>query len=530
MGHVDCSDPDRMVCGALPRPDEPDFEGLVRALAVFERAAASPPAPPSTRSGPHALGYLISGLTDPDRLLRGAIALERAAERGRDGGAFSDLAAVFLVRGELREDPLDLLRAVSAAQAAVALDPALPEARFNLALALDQLGIRSGGRTAWLDYLEVDGASPWGGEARRRHRALGSTGHRDAVHDRRAERERALDELLPAWAAHLQAGRVLAARETLASAFDVGRALASTPPAGPPAGDASIRDTVNAIRQAPPEAQRRFARGLSAYREGLDLARRDDHQASARELERAARTLAGTPLGSWATVGRAYGFFQQGRYEEADRVLAELERSLDGERYPALLGRVRWIRGTIAILQDRPAEAFAAYHASMGAYDRAGEASSRLAVEMRWVAARASQGAREEAWRRRLEVLREAAVLSPPADLRVLHTEAGQAALESGFPEASLHFLNEALRHLQASGDRGAEVAGRRWRAAAGLRIGRRKEALEDLAQARAALSAIVDPLHRTLLSAEIEAQEGRLLAEMDPGRAVASLTAAIAR
>ena len=84
----------------------------------------------------------------------------------------SDLAAALLARAGRSQDPQSILEAYTSADRAVALDSALPEARFNQALALEWLQLRRDALVAWSSYLKLDGRSPWADEARAHQRLL----------------------------------------------------------------------------------------------------------------------------------------------------------------------------------------------------------------------------------------------------------------------------------------------------------------------------------------------------------------------
>jgi CHAT domain-containing protein len=97
----------------------------------------------------------------------------------------SDLAAALLERAGRAQDPQSILEAYTSADSAVALDPRLPEARFNRALALEWLYLPQDAIAAWSSYLELDDHSPWGDEARVRREEL-----RKAPPSWHSERER----------------------------------------------------------------------------------------------------------------------------------------------------------------------------------------------------------------------------------------------------------------------------------------------------------------------------------------------------
>jgi tetratricopeptide (TPR) repeat protein len=88
-----------------------------------------------------------------------------AADPGR-ASAHSDVAVAYLQRARSSRAEVDLTRALEAADRALTLDPGMPEALFNRALALERLGRGDDAIGAWKAYLAVDPRSEWAGEAR----------------------------------------------------------------------------------------------------------------------------------------------------------------------------------------------------------------------------------------------------------------------------------------------------------------------------------------------------------------------------
>lgn len=98
--------------------------------------------------------------------------LERVAEQSPDVAAYhADLGAARLTLYLNEGRDADALAALGSLDRALTLDPSLEEARFNRALLLGALGRRDEARTAWDDYLAVDGRSAWADEARRQRDA-----------------------------------------------------------------------------------------------------------------------------------------------------------------------------------------------------------------------------------------------------------------------------------------------------------------------------------------------------------------------
>lgn len=130
------------------------------AIAEIEKAFASRPVAASAA--------LIGG--DADR----AIAILESASRNhpRDAQISNDLAAAYLVIFDRNGSTADAGRALAAASHALEVEPRMPEALFNRALAAQAAGLRDEARAAWQRYLTVDDQSGWAEEARARLRIL----------------------------------------------------------------------------------------------------------------------------------------------------------------------------------------------------------------------------------------------------------------------------------------------------------------------------------------------------------------------
>jgi tetratricopeptide (TPR) repeat protein len=101
------------------------------------------------------------------RELVAARRLQLAADLApRDARIRSDLAAARYAAALHRDQHPLYAEALEAADAALAIEPRLPEALFNRALILERLGSHDEARAAWQRYLAVDGSSQWAEEAR----------------------------------------------------------------------------------------------------------------------------------------------------------------------------------------------------------------------------------------------------------------------------------------------------------------------------------------------------------------------------
>jgi len=146
-----------------------DFSLLAAAGQIQKRADADP-----TPDNVHAFGVaqLLLGRHDA------AVAQLEAACAATPGVAafYADLSAAYIARAHARNRGTgleDLTRAVDAAERALEVAPPLNEARFNLALALDGLGLRGDAMAAWSTYLQADTASGWSSDAKAHLDAVG---------------------------------------------------------------------------------------------------------------------------------------------------------------------------------------------------------------------------------------------------------------------------------------------------------------------------------------------------------------------
>lgn len=167
FGYAPCQRSDRagrllpkVNCSGLPGPGSDSYDDLLRALESSQGGEDS--------LHEQGVSQLITGST-PSQTTAAVKKLKEAARRSPGNATLlNDLAAAYLAQAYLADEPEDLVRALDTAARALEADPSLPEARFNLALALDQLQLRQLATRAWQSYLEIDTSSGWASEARNR--------------------------------------------------------------------------------------------------------------------------------------------------------------------------------------------------------------------------------------------------------------------------------------------------------------------------------------------------------------------------
>ena len=92
--------------------------------------------------------------------------LESASANAPENSAIlSDLAAAYAARAASAQSARDWSNALDRSERALRMNPALTEAAFNRALALESLNL-DGALVAWRTYLDLDRSSAWADEAR----------------------------------------------------------------------------------------------------------------------------------------------------------------------------------------------------------------------------------------------------------------------------------------------------------------------------------------------------------------------------
>lgn len=172
-----------------------DPAALERAERLLLNAADERPGPAADR----ALGKLYLAKKDYGRAVSMFESALKADER--DARLHNDLGVALLEKGRVAGadsgeagDIEALSRSVKEFGRALELDDTLNEARFNRALAYQQMRLRRQAVEGWKDYLQHDSTSLWADEAREKLKHLEESGRADTRGDGRGARD-----FLEAW-------------------------------------------------------------------------------------------------------------------------------------------------------------------------------------------------------------------------------------------------------------------------------------------------------------------------------------------
>jgi len=143
---------------AVSRGTAPKATDNLSLMASAGRAQAEAKRDPSARQA-YAVSLVLLGRTDEAVLLLEALAAEKPS-----ADLLSDLAAAYLSRTSPIDHPDDVAKALAAAERATELNSKLPEAWFNLAIALERLQLRDQAIEAWTKCVSLESGA-WRAEA-----------------------------------------------------------------------------------------------------------------------------------------------------------------------------------------------------------------------------------------------------------------------------------------------------------------------------------------------------------------------------
>jgi CHAT domain-containing protein len=442
--------------------------GSAAAAALFDaRSAALAGTSPETASA-SALhrAAILELLARPDErgLAKAEGSLRQALATAANRGAIlSDLGAVELEWAQRKGNAEALVRAIEYSQQALDEGADAGPARFNLALALSELGVVEEAQTEWHRLLVREPRGPWAAEARQRLAALGpadgqargqeiatrlsvavaGNDRKSSLASSRIDRQRAREwvesDLLPKWAnAKLVDDGPLAAA-TLDEALALAAELSAL------TGDRLLVDSVSSIGRATPAQTAQLLRGHVAYAEGLPLlqTRKLDAAAARFSEAEAAFTAGASPFALWATFQRALVLQYLQRPDEAEATLERLARKAEGHRYLALEGRIHWVRGLATSLLGRVEESNEHYRAAAADFCRAGEQQNLAVTESLLGAGLAKLSHHEAAWTLAASALSRRSSIFYLGRLQAILQDAVFHAHRQGMLRAGLRLANE---------------------------------------------------------------------------------------
>ena len=474
--------------------------------------------------------------------------LEMAAQGSPSAQTWNDLAAARYAAAADHDRTALYPRALAAADAALALDPALPEALFNRALILERLGLVDEARRAWSRYLASDASSKWADEARARladlpaaksssrfererpliedAAASGDTATVRALLAEHAARARAFAEAeyLGRWGEAVLEQKHADAERWLRISRELGAVIADT------RHDWLLRDAVQAIDAQGPPGRQAIAAAHAAYRSGRIAYSRQRLEPALRDLERAADLFADT-RSPMAFAARYYlaGIRQARQDPDAgaalERVLADLEGRPD---YRSLRAHVRWEVGRARMLDYDWTRAIAVLTESARLFRDGGDRINEAFVGGILAYCLAAEGRGDESWNARIGALRALSAEGNPARLASAIDGAVRADFRAGRTEAALALARIPPPAGETPEQRSLVLDGVLFTSMLESQSGSPVRALEAAQRAVTLAEHIADPSLRERRLADADVATGAAIAASDPRGAIAPLTRAI--
>ncbi len=439
-------------------------------------------------------------------------------------------------------DIATLCQALAAADHAIYLDPARHEALFNRAVALDRLSLAEEARQAYIDYLRVDGASPWAAEARERMRAIERNGttarawsdllpefEREATRGESSRIHHATaaypqdariwseTELLGTWGDQVVAGDS-SSGTTLAIARAIGQTLRQV------GGDELPADAVAAIdASASKERRNRFvqlARAHIVFRDARALYRAREVALAAGKFKDASGLFvaAGSPMHLVARYYLANAMIDMANRVEARRIARDLSTEAP-LRYRALHAEIDWLDAILSGMDGFLERALRSFQRASSEFDTLHERESTAEMRDRIAALLTILGRTRDAWQLRRLTFPVAGVSGNPRRVEItLYSAVTDAVHEKNWDVA--HALLTLVADVQGGNVR-LHAEALVWRPLTAKRASMDALAEREVADARRATSLLHDPGLREDVENELRLVEALLDRDHDPARSV---------
>lgn len=417
----------------------------------------------------------------------------------KDAHALSDIAAAYYVRARREQRDSDLLRALEAAERAAAAMPGDATALFNLALTQEALGFSNDAISSWTALVSSD-RSKWATEARAHLTRLRAP--------------------IPQWS-RAELAAALQRRDHLA----VRRLIAPFPS---PALDYFEQEV---LKSNDSEAAKILADELSRRLHGdpyvLDAAAAMSHPRD-------------SPLRMVEEMNHVLQVpYRTGGTTTSLKLLESLANEARKRHYEYLGARIQAWRAYVLMRESRHIEALADYDEAFKRFERFGDTEKIASIHRSRCGSYRELGQRELAWHEGLQALRYVPRIINPRIRNVIFGEAAKTAAELQYPAIALRYENLALRMVQDAfraqppediEDYKHNIATRRRsRADVELLLEHYNDAGEDLLEAKRLAPNEKDTTILRTTEALIHEVDGRYLLHVNPMRAVAAFSAALA-
>jgi len=459
-----------------------------------------------------------------------------------DASVWNDVAAARYTAAMTNDDPQQLIAALAAADHSIRIKP-LEEAVFNRGVALEALGIYSAAVNAYDRSIRTEGESKWAAEARERivrlrvvtageawKNALPRLKIAAAAHDEKAiravvrefpqEAESWSETIfLAEWSDAIVRNDSVIANDRLCLVAAVGAALATVN------GDTLIRDTVTSLKAGDTDrvrlsiarAQLSYVRGRKLYQLRNDGEAQEMFVAASRSFAQA-----GSPM---AAVADLYICSILYDYKKNDLAKANIDSLLASVpiTHKTLRARLLWDRGLILGQTGRLYEALGAHRRARDIFEAIGERLNTIDMNGQIASEEAILGRRDEAWKARRAIFRDASAAGDNTELQKAVDGAARTEAVAGQWDNAYALLCVAEEpSMRANPRLWANMLF--WRALTAEKLRLYAAADADVAAARKAAAVIPDEIMRDRALEDCNLAEATVLLATKPKRSASLL------
>jgi CHAT domain-containing protein len=482
-----------------------------------------------------------------------ALLTEALVAHRADAASLSDLAAVYLSLAEI--EPEDrrtewLARAVDAAAAATAADNDAPAAWFNLALALERIGLTDQAVEAWHRVTTCERDAAWLAEEREHVAALAprrtarnwraaqpalvlaaAQGDVNSIRQivdafRQPAREYVEEDLLATWARAQLARDRAAAGTALASLRSITTALAET------TGDHLLSTLIASLANAAGSDASRdaIARGCLAFADGRRAYEANQLEEAGRQFVAAREALVSvhSVFALVADHGLAMVEYQRRQFAAAQTRLEAVVAAATASRFVSMQARATLVLGIVRLARGDLEAALEKYDAALRQFERIGEhenvanAANTAADTLRLL------GQHATGWTDIGKALHGLDALRSARRRYVLLLNASLYAAEDDLPAAALVFQNASIAAAQERDVPNTLAEAYTRRARLYLATGQLTRARADLDTANSIVASIESATSRAYQTGWLNAVRGEYLLATHSPEAIGALDLAI--
>lgn len=466
----------------------------------------------------------------------------------------NELACSYLARAYDEDQPQDLIYALASITDAIEADPSnsLIEVRFNYAIMLEKLFLKTLARQAWQDYLKLDSKSQWAEEARAHIAILNEPTFADIWKKERENLEKAIaqegensqtakqiarkyasparvyviEELLGNWGkAYLSSNKQLAAKQLSVARF-IGNFLVDFHK------DNLIHDMVATIDKYSSENKSEqlteLANAHINCKEGISLIDRSEASNAFTALDKALSSF--TSLGDKASeclallhLCRCYRGLSN--FDLALKTSEQILNTAQANHYPYLVGR-GWIqKANVYINLVDPKSSLEACSKAQLSLELISDDEDLVIVHVLFSLNFERLNNLEESFKHNYEAIKCFNSSQKPPNLAALLASFSNYTSLLNKPFVSTLFSTELIDLTHAQNDKTAEAAAIYLRSIAYHKKNNNLKAFEDLNHAKKLLDDISDKSFRERLAQEITLREGDLYLDQSPQKSIESYT-----